>query len=78
MNQALKQGREKYLKQVRDGEIKMAERLNPIESARRDPKSRKKAIAGKCFDCTCYQRSEVTRCEHADCSLWPLRPWQRR
>ena len=78
MNDALEKGRQEYLRKVRNGEITTRKKLNPMEAAKADPKSRKKAIAAKCFDCCCFQRKEVTLCPAQDCPLWNLRPWQRK
>ena len=50
----------------------------PDEKARNNPKSLRLAINAKCYDCCCGQRREVTLCEFEDCSLWALRPWQKK
>jgi hypothetical protein len=55
----------------------------PTASAAREaghkPQSPLKAIRAKCLDCSCYQPSEVRRCEAVKCPLWPFRagrhPW---
>jgi len=43
------------------------------------PQSPLRAIREKCLDCSCYQVSEVRRCEAVKCPLWPFRaakhPW---
>jgi hypothetical protein len=43
------------------------------------PQSPLRAIRDKCLDCSCYQVSEVRRCEAVKCPLWPFRagrhPW---
>ena len=52
------------------------ERLDPIEKARRNPKSLRLAINGKCWDCCCGQRMEIKLCGVVDCSLHPVRPYQ--
>ncbi len=78
MNEALKQGREKYLEKVRNGEIVKAEQLDPMEKAKRHPTSLRMAINAKCYDCCGFSRKEVTLCEMMDCPLWQLRPWQRK
>lgn len=51
--------------------------MDPLEKAKRNPKSLRAAINAKCYDCTCFQRAEVTKCPMKDCPLWHLRPWQR-
>lgn len=53
-----------------------AQRLNPIEKARKNPKSLRMVINAKCFDCTCGQRVEITHCPVTGCSLYPVRPYQ--
>ena len=32
-----------------------------------------RAIRLKCLDCSCWNSSEVERCPHEACILWPLR-----
>ena len=56
--------------------------LDPIEKARRNPKSLRLAINGKCFDCVGAghdpnPRGAIRECAILDCSLWPVRPYQR-
>ncbi len=71
--EALKLGKELYLAQCkREG----FQKISPVEKAKQNPKSLRYAINAKCFDCTCSQKREVTRCVMTDCSLWNLRPWQ--
>ena len=62
-----------YLSKLSAGEIQP---LKPDEKARQNPRSMRLAINAKCWDCTCQQKREVTRCVMVDCSLWKLRPWQ--
>lgn len=50
---------------------------NPMSKAARKPKSLRMAINAKCFDCSGWNRAEVTRCVVHYCPLWPVRPWQR-
>ena len=56
--------------------------LDPIEKARRAPRSMRRAITAMCFQCmggsdTPNVRWEVANCLSAEsCPLWPLRPWQ--
>lgn len=78
MNEELQRGRQKYQELRRESKIPTVKMLNPIEAAKANPKSRKKAIAAKCYDCCGNNRQEVTLCEIADCPLWALRPWQRK
>lgn len=51
--------------------------LNPEEIAQRHPTSLRKAINGKCWDCSGQNKAEVSRCTVYGCSLWPVRPWQK-
>jgi len=53
------------------------ERLSPIERAKRQPKSLRLAINGKCWDCTCGQVKEIRYCKITKCTLWSVRPYQR-
>lgn len=57
------------------------QRLDPIEKARRNPKSRKLAIAAKCWDCQGggidpggVQR--IRECLSPTCPLYPVRPYK--
>ena len=57
------------------------QRLNPLEKARQNPKSRKLAINAKCFECEGedYDPGWTTRirtCIIPNCPLHPLRPYQ--
>lgn len=59
------------------------ERLDPLEKARRNPTSLRKAITAKCWDCIGAgadpnPREAIRECQIADCPLWPVRPWQAR
>lgn len=69
---------QEYNRKLASGEIVRAEPLDPIEKAKANPKSMRLAINAKCYDCTCFSRSEVTLCEITTCSLWSMRPWQRK
>ena len=56
--------------------------LNPIEKARRNPQSLRYAINGKCFDCVGAgndpnPRGAIRECAISDCTLHPVRPYQR-
>lgn len=48
-------------------------RLNPMEKAKANPKSRALAINAKCWDCSGESRSEIR-----DCPLYQFRPYQAR
>ena len=57
------------------------ERLDPIEKARRNPKSLRLAINGKCWDCVGAgadpnPRGAIRECAITDCTLHPVRPYQ--
>ena len=57
------------------------EHLDPVEKARRNPKSLRLAIDGKCWDCVGGDadpgpRQRVRDCNIKLCTLWPVRPWQ--
>jgi len=49
-------------------------RRNPIEIALADPKSFRKAITAKCWDCSGKQWDEVYDCRVTSCPLHALRP----
>lgn len=56
------------------------ERLDPIEKARRDPKSKVKAIAAKCWLCVgagnvANPREDIRNCIITTCPLHSLRPY---
>jgi len=52
-------------------------RLDPIEKAKKNPKSLRLAINGKCWDCSSGQRAEITHCTVTDCTLYPVRPYSK-
>ena len=57
------------------------ERLDPIEKARRNPKSLRLAINGHCWDCIGagadpHPKSDIRNCAILECTLWPVRPYQ--
>ncbi len=52
-------------------------RLTPIEKAKARPGSLRLAINAKCWECSCEQRIEITKCHLKDCPLWPVRPYQK-
>ena len=56
--------------------------LSPTEKARRNPLSLRCAINGKCYDCVGAgndpnPRGAIRECAISDCTLWPVRPYQR-
>ena len=71
---AFNKGQAEYQAKRKAGLIKV---LNPIEKAAENPRSMRYAINAKCFDCTCFQKREITLCEMTDCPLWQLRPYQK-
>lgn len=51
--------------------------LNPIEKSKKNPKSLRMAINGKCFDCANQSIAEIRNCPMEDsCTLWYVRPYQ--
>lgn len=55
------------------------ERLNPLEKAKTNPKSRSLAIRAKCYDCVGQDADpawhrRVRECEFTECPLWEFRP----
>ncbi|WP_026610732.1 hypothetical protein [Methylocaldum szegediense] len=74
----LEKGRKRWEELRAKGEVK---RLDPIEKARLDPKSLRKAINGKCWDCIGAgadpnPRGAIANCHITLCTLWPVRPYQ--
>lgn len=61
-----------YQEKLKAGLIDPPEKLDPIEKAKRNPKSLLLAINAKCYDCTCYQRNEIKLCEMTDCPLYSV------
>jgi hypothetical protein len=58
-----------------------AERLDPTEKARRNPKSRSLAINAKCYDCEGRDSDpcvnwRIGNCKVPRCPLYPVRPYQ--
>jgi hypothetical protein len=41
-----------------------------------DKSSLRKSINAKCFDCSNYQKEEVSNCTVKTCPLWEVRPWK--
>jgi len=76
MNLKLKQGLKEYHEKLRLGLIEKSKPLDPIERAKKNPKSLRLAINVYCYDCCCEQKKEVRLCPAGDCSLHHLRPWQ--
>lgn len=54
----------------------------PLEKARAEPKSMRKAITAFCYECMGGDgepgaRGFVRDCTAPQCALYPLRPWQK-
>jgi len=73
MNQALKEHQNK----LRLGLVTRPKIIDPIEKAEQNPNSLKYAIRAKCFNCSGFEKKEVTNCEMFDCELFNVRPWQK-
>ena len=69
-------GLEEYRRKVKSGEIQRA--LTPIEKSFKYPRSLRYAINGKCFDCSCGQAIEITKCPITKCTLHRFRPYQKK
>ncbi len=65
-----------YWDKVKSGEIKPPEKLDPIERAIQNPNSRKLAVWAKCWDCSCFQKTEIRLCPIVKCSLYNFRPYK--
>lgn len=65
------------LKQWRESGA-VVERLDPIEKAKRNPKSKALAIRAMCYDCAGGSKTEVTLCQVIKCPLYTHRPWQKK
>lgn len=55
---------------------------NPIEKANARPDSLRLAINGKCYDCIGQDgdsdwRGSIRNCVCVDCTLYPVRPYQK-
>jgi len=55
----------------------------PIEKAKDKPASLRLAINAMCFDCIgcgfdSYPQNEIRNCQIKDCSLWNVRPYQKK
>lgn len=75
---SIERAREVLKAKARDGKLI---RLDPIERAKRNPKSRRLAVNAKCFDCQGRDADpcvawRIGNCEIPACALWPVRPHQ--
>jgi len=78
MNLKSKQGLNEYRQKLRLGLVESPKPLDPIEKSRKNPNSLRFAINARCFDCSGFERSDVTNCEMTDCFLYRHRPWQNK
>jgi hypothetical protein len=70
---------------IRQRELREAGKLrvlNPLERAAQDPKSMRKAVNAKCYDCQGGDadygvRERIRSCDVVRCPLNPVRPYQR-
>ena len=76
-NVTLEKGRAAYLEKIKSGEIEKSVALDPIQKAKANPPSLRAEIKEQCYDCSCYQRTEVTKCQAKDCPLHRIRPWKK-
>jgi hypothetical protein len=77
---AARKGLERIAELRASGELR-AERLDPLEKARRNPKSLRLAVNAKCFDCEGGNadpnvQRRIGTCSIAACPLHPVRPYQ--
>ena len=67
-------------REMREQGIK-CEILNPVERAQKDPKSLRKAVSAKCYQCEGedadpHVRWRIGNCLVPDCALYAQRPYQ--
>lgn len=77
----LERGRQTMMAKRASGEL-VIERLDPIERAKRNPHSLRKAITAACWQCMgCgadpNTRQNIRDCGVPTCALHPHRPWQK-
>jgi len=58
-------------------ELKKQAPRSPDQIATDNPKSMRAAVNFKCWQCSNFQKIEVTLCTVTGCGLYPFRPWQR-
>lgn len=63
---------------LESGEEVHVVRLNPVEKARQNPKSKSLAIRAMCYSCVGGEHAVQTirHCTSRDCPLYPVRPYQ--
>ena len=85
-SQALQKAQER-IKELREAGEMAPQEHNLIKKALADPKSRKKAMDAKCFECYGGTARElpdpgykdlIGTCPATDCPIWQFRPYQRR
>jgi len=50
----------------------------PIERFEKNKKSLRLAINAKCFDCSGFVKTEITKCVATSCPLFYVRPYKKR
>lgn len=50
--------------------------VNPIDKARQNPLSLRKAVTAKCYECMGFEKMAVRDCTSPGCPLFNVRPWQ--
>ncbi len=75
-NKNLIKARENFRK-MREAGI-TPERQDPLQKAKLDPTSLRKAVNAKCYDCSCGQPNEIRLCPVVGCSLYPVRPYKKK
>lgn len=79
---ALKEARIKSHKMMQERIAQgLPARKNPIERAKEDPGSLRKAITAKCYECVGMDgdpnfRDTIRTCTGYSCPLYPVRPYQ--
>lgn len=81
MNEALEKAREAMAAKRAAGEP--IERLDPVEKARRNPRSLRLAVSAMCVRCMGggdghVPRREIRECTAPSCPLWAVRPYQAK
>lgn len=79
MNSALDKARARKAELKASGELRV---LSPIDRAKADPLSLRKAITAFCYRCMGGDgepgvRESVRNCTAPNCPLYKVRPWQR-
>ena len=79
----LQRHKEKVEQMKNDGTYVAPIKLNPIQRAKEDPNSLRKAITGKCYECVgmgedANFRETIKTCTSFSCPLYPVRPYQNK